>query len=168
MSFKEIACKDLHFNPFTCMSPDAVLITAPDGDSVNPMTAAWGSFGYMWNKNTLNLVVRPQRYTYHLMEETDLYTVAYFHEKRRDAIALCGTQSGRDINKMKECGFTMGECDGFRYIEEADIVFYCRKMYAQDMTEESFVDKAVMDRCYPERDFHRTYVGEVVKILVKE
>jgi len=44
MSFKEIACKDLNFNPFTCMSPDAVLITAPDGDSVNPMTAAWGSF----------------------------------------------------------------------------------------------------------------------------
>jgi len=102
------------------------------------------------------------------MEETDLYTVAYFHEKRRDAIALCGTQSGRDINKMKECGFTMGELDGFRFIEQADIVFCCRKLYAQDMTEESFVDKAVMDRCYPERDFHRTYVGEIVKVLVKE
>ena len=168
MSFREVSCKEFTINPFTSLSTDAVLITAPDGDSVNPMTAAWGSYGYIWNKNAITVVVRPQRYTFGLMENTDTYTVAYFHNKRRDAMSLCGTQSGRDIDKMKECGFTMGECDGFRYIEEADVVFCCRKMYAQDMTEESFVDKAVMNRCYPERDFHRTYVGEVVKILVKE
>ena len=102
MSFREVSCKEFTINPFTSLSTDAVLITAPDGDSVNPMTAAWGSYGYIWNKNAITVVVRPQRYTFGLMENTDTYTVAYFHNKRRDAMSLCGTQSGRDIDKMKE------------------------------------------------------------------
>ena len=168
MSFQEISCQELQINPFSYMKPDCVLITAQDGDGVNPMTAGWGGLGLMWNKNTATLVVRPQRYTYQLMENTDTYTIAYFHDKCRKEIQLCGSKSGRDTDKMKECGFTMGETDGYRYIEQADVVFCCRKLYVQDMKPECFLDKELMQRNYPASDFHRIYIGEIEKVLVKE
>ena len=50
MSFQEISCQELQINPFSYMKPDCVLITAPDGDGVNPMTAGWGGLGVMWIK----------------------------------------------------------------------------------------------------------------------
>lgn len=168
MSFREITCQDLQINPFTTMNPDYIMITAPDGGSVNPMTAGWGGLGVMWGLNVATVVVRPQRYTFELMENTDTYTIACFHGERRDAFKICGTTSGRDTDKMKECGFTMGETDGFHYIEQADIVFCCRKLYAQDMLESCFVEKNIIGKWYPEKDYHRTYIGEIVKVLVRE
>ena len=168
MSFREISCRELEINPFTAFSPDCVLITAPNGDGINPMTAGWGGLGIMWGFPTATVVVRPQRFTYGLMEDSDTYTIAYFHSGRRDAVKLCGTASGRDTDKMKECGFTMGETDGFRYIEQADVVFCCRKIYAQDMEESCFTDRGISEKWYPGKDYHRTYVGEIVKVLVKE
>lgn len=168
MSFKEIPCSQLQINPFTFMAPDCVLITAPDGDGVNLMTAGWGSLGVMWGKNAVTLVVRPQRYTFGLMENTDTYTVAYFHSDRRDAIRLCGSKSGRDTDKMKECGFTMGETGGYRYVEQADIVLCCKKLYVQDMTPECFLDQKMVEKNYAAGDFHRTYIGEIERVLVRE
>lgn len=168
MSFRETTCRDLPVNPFTAMNPDYILITAPNGEGVNPMTAGWGGLGVMWGLNVATVVVRPQRFTFGLMENTDTYTIAYFHNDRRDAFKICGTASGRDTDKMKECGFTMGEVDGFRYIEQADIVFCCKKLYAQDMVESCFVEKEIIGKWYPEKDYHRTYIGEIVKVLVRE
>lgn len=168
MSFREVNCRSLEINPFTAMNPDYILITAPNGEGINPMTAGWGGFGVMWGLNVATVVVRPQRFTFNLLENTDNYTIAYFHGNRRDAVKLCGTTSGRDTDKMKECGFTMGETDGFRYIEQADIVFCCKKLYAQDMLESCFVEKDIIGKWYPEKDYHCTYVGEIVKVLVRE
>jgi len=167
MSFREINCRDLEINPFAAMNSD-VLIIAPNGDGVNPMTAGWGGFGVMWGLNVTTVVVRPQRFTYELLENTDTYTIACFRSDRRDVMKICGSSSGRDTDKMKECGFTMGETDGFRYIEQADIVFCCKKIYVQDMEESCFVEKGIAERWYPDKDYHRTYVGEIVKVLVRE
>ena len=132
------------------------------------MTAGWGSFGVLWNKPVLSVVVRPQRYTYGLMEQTDTYTIAYFGSENRDAIRLCGSTSGRDTDKMKACGFTVGEVDGYRYIEQAQMVICCRKIYVQDMKPECFLDAQLMGQNYPDNDFHRFYVGEITKVLVQE
>ena len=168
MSMKEISFEQLQMNPFAFMKKDCFLIVAPDGESVNPMTAGWGSFGVLWNKPVLSVVVRPQRYTYGLMEQTDTYTIAYFGSENRDAIRLCGSTSGRDTDKMKACGFTVGEVDGYRYIEQAQMVICCRKIYVQDMKPECFLDAQLMGQNYPDNDFHRFYVGEITKVLVQE
>ena len=50
---------------------------------------------------------------------------------------------------------------------EARLAIECRKLYAQDLAEANFVDTAIVDQAYAARDFHRMYVGEVVRIWGK-
>ena len=56
----------------------------------------------------------------------------------------------------------------YTWFEEASLVLVCRKLYRAPLLEEGFVDKAVVEDCYPNRDFHDMYIGEIVKVLVKE
>ena len=44
----------------------------------------------------------------------------------------------------------------------------CRKLYRQDMMEASFLDKDLFAANYPNNDLHRVFVGEIVKLMVKE
>ena len=46
-------------------------------------------------------------------------------------------------------------------------MFLCRKLYKQGMTEEAFLDKSLLDKWY-DNDLHRMFIGEIVKVLVKE
>ena len=74
-----------------------------------------------------------------------------------------------ELDKVKECGFTVacGE-GGAPYFEQARLVLVCRKLYRAPVLEEGFVDKAVLEDCYPQRDFHDLYVGEIIKVLKAE
>ena len=84
------------------------LLTAGDfaRGRYNTMTVSWGSLGTMWNLPFAQVVVRPSRYTYQFMEESDSFTLSAFPEERRHALDLLGTRSGRDGNKIAEAGLT--------------------------------------------------------------
>jgi flavin reductase (DIM6/NTAB) family NADH-FMN oxidoreductase RutF len=47
--------------------------------------------------------------------------------------------------------------------QEADLVIECRKMYWQDLDPEHFLSGKIMPN-YPERDFHRAYFGEILRV----
>ena len=53
------------------------------------------------------------------------------------------------------------------YLDSAQTVLICRKMYADDIKPECFTDDSIIGACYPKRDFHRVFVGEIVKCLVR-
>jgi len=72
----------------------------------NTMTVAWGSFGTMWNKPFVQVVVRPTRHTFSFTEEYESFTLCAFPERYRDALKLLGTKSGRDGDKIAESGLT--------------------------------------------------------------
>ena len=166
MSFREISCRDLEINPFTAMNPDYILITAPDGKGVNPMTAGWGGLGVMWGLNTATVVVRPQRYTNQFMKESEYFTLSFFSEDYRPQLNLCGSKSGRDTDKVKECGFTAAAGAGNApYFEEADLVLVCRKRMAMPM-DPAAVPEDVKKKSYHD-DFHDIYWGEIVEALKK-
>lgn len=71
------------------------------------------------------------------------------------------------MDKIKECGFTVktGEGDA-PYIAEADLVLVCRKLYWQDMDPSHFVDGQI-EQHYPQKDYHRMYIGEIVEALAE-
>ena len=56
---------------------------------------------------------------------------------------------------------------GAPYFEQAQLVLVCRKLYADDLRPEKFTDQSLDGRWYPEHDYHRMYVGEVVQVLKK-
>ena len=165
---KEISVKELLFNPVTAIGQDWMLITAGTKEAgYNTMTASWGHIGELWGLPTTVAYVRPQRYTKQFVDREDLYTLCFFKDKKQE-LAYLGSHSGRDGDKVAAVGFTPAFGEGFTYFEEASLVLVCRKLYRAPLKEEGFIDTAVMKKCYPERDFHDLYVGEIVKVLAAE
>ena len=154
-------------NAASLIGKDWMLITAGNTeDGFNTMTASWGCMGVLWNKPVCISYIRPQRYTYIFAEANEYMTMCFFEEDKRDALRFCGRNSGRDVDKVKECGFTpVSAADGKAvYFDEAKLVLICRKLYISDIKEEGFLDKSLLGN-YPQKDYHREYVCEIVKAL---
>ena len=69
---------------------------------------------------------------------------------------------------MAEQSTIVDYVDGTTAVEEADLVFVCRKLYAQDMLPECFTDEECDTRWYPQKDYHTMYMAEIVKVLEKQ
>ena len=164
--FKEIKVEAIKDNAFKLIASDWMLITAGSIGSYNTMTANWGGMGYLWNRNVCFCFVRPTRHTYGFMERSAGFTLSFFDEKYRDALNFCGSRSGRDVNKAAETGITpVGGDSGSVFFEEARMILECRKIYFQDINPANFIDSEI-NKNYPGKDYHRMYVGEIVKCLI--
>lgn len=149
-------------NAMQLIGKEWMLITVRDNENgrVNAMTASWGAMGVLWNKNICVCFVRPQRHTYTLLEREDEFSIAFLDEDRRDVLAFCGKESGRNCNKPEKCGLTLEEADGVPFVKEARLVLICRKLYVDDLAEEHFLDRTLLSS-YKEGDYHRFYVCEI-------
>ncbi len=164
--FKEITAREISENPFKLIGSDWALVTAGSSRGFNTMTVSWGGAGIMWNKPVAFTFIRPQRYTFEFTEKNDYFTMSFFDESFRGALNLCGTKSGRDVDKVKESGLTPAFTEeGALYFEEAKLVLVCKKLYAQNLNEESIVEPSV--KSFYNGDYHKMYVSEIVKVFTK-
>ena len=154
-------------NALKLIGKDWMLITARNGDGANAMTASWGCMGVLWNKPVAVGFIRPQRFTFGLAEKEERVSVAFLPETMRDALTLCGTKSGRDLDKLKAAGLSLSDMDGVPVINEARMLIIGRKLYAGRLEEECFVDKTLLAN-YKEKDYHQMYVWEIEKVLIKK
>ena len=165
--FRSINPQEIFDNPFELFGSNWGLVTAGNRESLNTMTVSWGGLGIMWNKPVAFTFIRPQRYTFGFLEKNGMFTMSFFDEEYHKALQICGTKSGRDIDKVKETGLTPAFTDdGVPYFEEARLVLVCKKLYAQDLNEESIIEEAVKSN-YSGDDYHRMYVSEIVSVLKK-
>lgn len=168
MSFREIKAEELNMNPFTKIGKEWLLITAGTEEKCNTMTASWGAMGVMWGKNALTVYIRPQRYTKEFVDQEETFTVSVLGEEYRKALNYCGTVSGKGIQKIREAGLTACKVEDTMAIQEADLVFVCKKMYHDNIRPECFDQKENEERWYPEKDYHTMYIAEITRVLVKE
>jgi len=160
--FKAVDLETLPDNVFKLISRDWMLITAGSAKHYNTMTANWGGLGYLWKRHVCYCFVRPQRYTYQFMESTPAFSLTFFAERYRSALELCGSLSGRNLDKATASGLTPIEITpGITSFAEARLVFECKKIYAQDIDPACFIDPDVAE-IYPTRDYHRVYIGEII------
>jgi flavin reductase (DIM6/NTAB) family NADH-FMN oxidoreductase RutF len=139
----------------------------------NTMTAAWGGLGVLWGKNVAFAFIRPQRHTFQFANQNPLFTLSFFDASRRRALEVAGGNSGRDTDKAAEAGitpivFTGGPADGAIGFEEATEIILCRKLYIHDFDPASFTDPAVDHGVYPDKDYHRMYIAEILGLRVKK
>ena len=160
--------KSLTCNPFSLIGTQWTLITAGTKDACNTMTASWGGLGILWNKPVATVYIRPQRYTKGFVDEQGTFTLSFLPEEYRAQLTYCGRTSGRDEDKIARCGFTVetGE-NGAPYIGEAELVLVCRALYRQTLTPDSFLEPELIDKNYPNRDFHDMYIAEIVEAYQK-
>ena len=164
---KKIDIKELKDNAVSMFDDSWCLITAGTAESYNTMTASWGAMGELWNKDACFIFIRPQRYTLGFVEREDYFTLSFFGEECKKALAFCGRNSGRDCDKAKETGLTPMEIEGSMSFEESQTVIVCKKLFSQDINPDGFIDKTIDSICYPEKDYHVVYYGEIVKALVE-
>ena len=165
--WEKIKPEELHENPFSLIGEDWMLVAASDGERVNAMTASWGGVGILWGKKVAFIFVRPQRYTKELIDKSDKLSLSFFDEKKRKMLNYMGTVSGRDEDKIAASGLHVEMVNSAPVFQESRMVLICRKLYAQPMEESCFVDPELIEKNYPDRDYHTTYVVEIEKILVQ-
>lgn len=139
-----------------------ILITAGNLEDCNAMTANWGGIGILWRKEVSFIFIRPTRHTFIFVEKEKYFTISFFEEKYRGALEICGTKSGKDHDKITESGLTAMEIDGSVAFEEAEQILVCRKIYYDDLEPTKFLDPEIEGIHYPNKDYHRLYVGEIV------
>ena len=145
------------------------LLTAGDRSGLNTMTIGWCQLGRLWSVPVCTVFVRPERYTYQFMESRDYFTVSVLPPELKKITAFCGSRSGRDVDKVKECGLTVrcGAGDA-PFFDEAEWVLVCRKLYAQDMDPAAMLDGEIILPYYGEKGgWHRMYVGQVVEAYAR-
>ena len=165
---EKVDLKTIDGNVFSLIGDQWMLITAGTAERCNTMTASWGGLGVLWGGPVATVYIRPQRYTLEFVENSEFFTLSFFGEAYRKALALCGSKSGRDMDKVKECGFTVATAEGAPYFEEADLVLVCKKSYWQDMDPTHFLDDEIDGRHYPKKDYHRIFIGEIETVLKKK
>ncbi len=168
--FEKIDLANDDFGIFTEIGKKWLLIGCEDAEKgkTNLMTASWGMMGVLWGKPVCTLFVRPQRYTNGLIDKSEFLTAAVFDEKYRDKLSLCGTKSGRDTDKVGECGFTQLKYGNFYSVEEAEKIYLLKKIYKDKIKPENMIDEAVDGKCYPLKDYHYVYICEIVGVLTEK
>lgn len=167
--FREITPEELNYSPFSLIGKDWILITAPDEtkeSGANAMTASWGGLGVLWNKPVATIYVRPQRYSYDLCEKAERIALCILPDEYRASLTYCGRNSGRDKDKLKDCSLDCTEIDGVKVINQSKIALICKKAYADYLKEDSFIDREHLK--HYSGDYHRVYILEIEKILVKD
>ncbi len=152
----------LDLNVFRKIGQEWMLVTAGSENGWNTMTASWGFAGVMWGKNVISTVIRPQRYTKEFIDKNEYFSICFFDEKYKNALAFCGGHSGRDCDKAKETGLVPVFIDGSTVFEQASLVFICKKLYAQPMRKDCFIDKSCDEQWCSGGDYHVQYIGEIV------
>ena len=164
--FQNVDPKTLNLNPFAAIGDQWMLITAGTPEHCNTMTASWGGLGVLWGVPMAACYIRPQRHTKGFVDENEYFTLSFFSEDYRPQLNLCGTKSGRDIDKVKECGFTVAAGAGNApYFGQADLVLVCRKRMAAPM-DPALMPEDVKEKWY-KGDYHTMYWGEIVETLKK-
>ena len=164
--FQEISFREIRENLVRMIADEWMLITAgTKEDGYNMMTASWGFAGEMWGSDSVIAMIRPNRYTMEFVEKNDYFTLSFYGDNK--AIhKVCGSQSGRDIDKTAATGLIPVFEGDATYFEQARLVIICKKQYVGALKENEFCDREPL-RWY-DKDFHNIIFGKVEKVLVNK
>jgi len=153
-----------------------ILVTTKVGDRVNTMTIGWGTLGIEWRKPIFTLYVRESRYTKEFLDQNGEFTINVPLENAdKNILAVCGTKSGRDMDKIKELGLTLEAPSVISVpgIKELPLTLECKVVYKQDQ-DPTAIGEQVTKRYYPpffpdgRGDYHTAYYGEIVDAYIIE
>lgn len=168
--FRQIDPKEIPGNLIKLIADEWMLVTAGNQEKFNTMTANWGGAGYLWNRPVAFVFIRPERYTYEFAEQNEMFTLSFYDEKYRKALNICGVKSGRDYDKVKEAGLTpIFSEKSLPAFGEAKIVLEVRKIYADMLSEDAFIDKEPIKNHYLTKgNLHKLYIVQIETVWVKD
>lgn len=164
MPKQEIAYDEYFQQVNKTLGSTGLLLAAGGPDKpTNAMAIGWGALGIVLGRPMWAVLVRPSRFTYQLIEETGNFTVNVPGKDLTEAVAYCGSHSGRDENKLAKLGLSVsiGQEVSSGIIEACPINYECQVVGKFDIVPEMLAE-AVKSECYPQGDYHRVYFGQVL------
>lgn len=142
--------------------PEGVFLTVEAQGKKNVMTIGWALMGILWRKSVLMVAVRNSRHTHPLMEAAEGFSVSVPTKDMKKALEFCGSQSGRAVDKFKECKLSLrkGQQIGIPVLDIPGYHFECRRLYKNAM-DPKIMDKE-LEELYPKKDYHTLYFGEIL------
>lgn len=166
-TFQPYPIELLEMNPFTKIGKEWALVTAGSKARANTMTVSWGGVGVLWGKNVTYIFIRESRYTKELIDAGEFFSLSFFDEQYKNSLSYCGSHTGKDNNKFEEAGLTPAFRHSIPYPDEANLVILCKKMAAVPITEDTFLEKDIMNKWYSDKDMHTMYVGEIIEVMAR-
>lgn len=127
-----------------------VSVTDKEGKS-NIITVAWTGT-VCTNPPMVYISVRPERYSYHMIEETGEFVINLTTEKLAYATDYCGVKSGRDVDKFEKMHLTPEKADKVKapMIQESPVNIECKVVKKEELGS------------------HHMFLAEVVSVHVDE
>ena len=138
-------------------------LTVKTGNKLNTMTIGWATFGVIWQKPIMMVAVRSSRHTFGIIEAAGDFTVTVPKGNMDKAIALCGSKSGRAMDKFKAAGLetSKGMKVSSPIIKTPGYHYECKIVYKTAMNP-AYLDKEYDRSLYPQKDYHTLYFGEIM------
>ena len=140
-------------------------LTVSDGTNTNTMTIGWANIGIIWNKPVIIVMVRKSRHTYSIIENAKDFTVSLpINVDLQKALVYCGSYSGRDVDKIKECKLSLKKSSTIisPIISQCDMHYECKIVHSQELVPQN-LEENIKDRFYVNDDYHVLYFGEIVE-----
>lgn len=148
-----------------------VFLTTKADEKVNSMMIGWGHIGRIWERPVFVAYVRDCRYTREMLDRNPEFTVNVpINGFSKQAFTVCGTKSGRDIDKIKEAGLTLAEpvVISVPAIKEFPLTLECRVIYREEQ-DASRLPEPIRRQFYSiEAQDHISYYGEIVSAYMIE
>ena len=142
-----------------------------NGDKFNSMVIGWGHLGVIWGINTFVVYVRQSRYTKAQIDKTMEFTISVpmGETKYPKIFEVCGTMSGRDVNKADYVTLEEPATNHTPGIKEYPLTIECEVIYKQDQDLDAIVPE-VRNKHYGSdpSDFHTCYIGRIVDAYIIE
>jgi hypothetical protein len=81
---------------------------------------------------------------------------------------LLGSRSGRDGDKVKDAGLTPYDTGLGTAYAEAKLILAGKKLYADWLKPENFIDQTIATEFYPEKDWHKAFIIQIEKVWIKQ
>ena len=145
------------------LMPKNAFMTTAHAGKTNTMTIGWGSVGIMWGKPVFTAMVRQSRYTKELVEASGEFTITLPLAEMKEALALCGSKSGRDLDKIAAAKLDLaaGQAIATPVINAPGLQLECKVVFKQTMEQQN-LDAANQTKWYANGDYHTLYFGEII------
>ena len=101
------------------------------------------------------------------MEKNDTDTLSFYTEAYLNALQYCGSNSGKDTDKVKGAGLTPITTPlGSKAFSEAWLIIECRKLVSQSLTPEAINNNELQQK-WMGKQLHKMYIGEIINVWVK-
>ena len=176
---KEIQVFDYAEEILRKLEKGIILNTRAEGKR-NCMTISWGTLGIDWGKIIFGVYVRENRCTKEQLEKNPEFTISIpMGDFDKRIIGVCGTESGYEVDKIKELGLTEEEPKSISVpgIKELPLTLECKVIYKQEQ-DKNVIGEDIKQKFYPQdvhskyhganKDYHTMYYGEIVSAYIIE